>query len=169
MSPVSALAKYKLVFLGDQSVGKTSIITRFMYDKFDNTYQVLVYSTQSISYYFISDWIFEFNFYFSVWIWLTCYSYSIFSLLLVKPSFVFLICRGFVTNISVYIIVSSLDVIYVDLCRIFENVKKRLCCRLFTLWQFVQCLWSCKLIWCWKETWLLHYLVIHRVVVELCS
>lgn len=37
---VSALAKYKLVFLGDQSVGKTSIITRFMYDKFDTTYQV---------------------------------------------------------------------------------------------------------------------------------
>jgi GTPase SAR1 family protein len=30
------------VFLGDQSVGKTSIITRFMYDKFDNTYQVRV-------------------------------------------------------------------------------------------------------------------------------
>lgn len=29
------------VFLGDQSVGKTSIITRFMYDKFDNTYQVV--------------------------------------------------------------------------------------------------------------------------------
>ena len=29
----------QLVFLGDQSVGKTSIITRFMYDKFDNTYQ----------------------------------------------------------------------------------------------------------------------------------
>jgi GTPase SAR1 family protein len=28
------------VFLGDQSVGKTSIITRFMYDKFDTTYQV---------------------------------------------------------------------------------------------------------------------------------
>lgn len=27
------------MFLGDQSVGKTSIITRFMYDKFDNTYQ----------------------------------------------------------------------------------------------------------------------------------
>jgi GTPase SAR1 family protein len=34
------LAKYKIVFLGDQSVGKTSIITRFMYDKFDGTYQV---------------------------------------------------------------------------------------------------------------------------------
>lgn len=41
-SGVSALAKYKLVFLGDQSVGKTSIITRFMYDKFDTTYQVLI-------------------------------------------------------------------------------------------------------------------------------
>ncbi|KAJ0739660.1 putative P-loop containing nucleoside triphosphate hydrolase [Helianthus annuus] len=38
--PVSALAKYKLVFLGDQSVGKTSIITRFMYDKFDTSYQM---------------------------------------------------------------------------------------------------------------------------------
>jgi GTPase SAR1 family protein len=32
--------KYKLVFLGDQAVGKTSIITRFMYDTFDTTYQV---------------------------------------------------------------------------------------------------------------------------------
>jgi len=41
MAVVSALAKYKLVFLGDQSVGKTSIITRFMYDKFDTTYQVI--------------------------------------------------------------------------------------------------------------------------------
>merc|ERR1712118_321531 len=36
------IAKYKLVFLGDQSVGKTSIITRFMYDKFDNTYQATI-------------------------------------------------------------------------------------------------------------------------------
>ncbi len=35
------------VFLGDQSVGKTSIITRFMYDKFDNTYQVHVDSLSS--------------------------------------------------------------------------------------------------------------------------
>ncbi|KAI9111786.1 hypothetical protein K1719_017476 [Acacia pycnantha] len=42
MAPLSALAKYKLVFLGDQSVGKTSIITRFMYDKFDNTYQATI-------------------------------------------------------------------------------------------------------------------------------
>lgn len=36
---ISPLSKYKLVFLGDQSVGKTSIITRFMYDKFDVNYQ----------------------------------------------------------------------------------------------------------------------------------
>ncbi|KAG2554149.1 ras-related protein RABH1b-like [Panicum virgatum] len=43
MAPVvSALAKYKLVFLGDQAVGKTAIITRFMYDKFDNTYQATI-------------------------------------------------------------------------------------------------------------------------------
>ncbi|KAL0007454.1 hypothetical protein SO802_008956, partial [Lithocarpus litseifolius] len=42
MAPVSALANYKLVFLGDQSVGKTSIITRFVYDKFYNTYQATI-------------------------------------------------------------------------------------------------------------------------------
>mmetsp|Transcript_8114 Transcript_8114/g.14451 ORF Transcript_8114/g.14451 Transcript_8114/m.14451 type:complete len:218 (+) Transcript_8114:283-936(+) len=41
-SAVPPLAKYKLVFLGDQSVGKTSIITRFMYDKFDNNYQATI-------------------------------------------------------------------------------------------------------------------------------
>lgn len=40
---MEALSKYKLVFLGDQSVGKTSIITRFMYDTFDSTYQVFTY------------------------------------------------------------------------------------------------------------------------------
>ncbi|XP_045476939.1 GTP-binding protein ryh1-like [Harmonia axyridis] len=34
--------KYKLVLLGEQSVGKTSLITRFMYDSFDNSYQATV-------------------------------------------------------------------------------------------------------------------------------
>ncbi|KAI9311689.1 GTP-binding protein ryh1 [Dichotomocladium elegans] len=38
----SPLRKYKLVFLGEQSVGKTSLITRFMYDSFDNTYQATI-------------------------------------------------------------------------------------------------------------------------------
>ena len=40
--PAAPLAKYKLVFLGDQSVGKTSIITRFMYDNFDRHYQATI-------------------------------------------------------------------------------------------------------------------------------
>lgn len=34
--------KYKFVFLGEQSVGKTSIITRFMYDSFDASYQATI-------------------------------------------------------------------------------------------------------------------------------
>lgn len=38
----AVLNKYKLVFLGEQAVGKTSIITRFMYDTFDTNYQVSV-------------------------------------------------------------------------------------------------------------------------------
>ncbi|EEB09805.2 GTPase Ryh1 [Schizosaccharomyces japonicus yFS275] len=37
-----SLRKFKLVFLGEQSVGKTSLITRFMYDQFDNTYQATI-------------------------------------------------------------------------------------------------------------------------------
>ncbi|KAI3658424.1 hypothetical protein MP638_007526 [Amoeboaphelidium occidentale] len=36
------LRKFKLVFLGEQSVGKTSLITRFMYDTFDNAYQATI-------------------------------------------------------------------------------------------------------------------------------
>ena len=35
-------AKYKLVFLGDQSVGKTSIITRFLNDSFEESYQATI-------------------------------------------------------------------------------------------------------------------------------
>ncbi|XP_031109882.1 uncharacterized protein LOC116014035 [Ipomoea triloba] len=42
MAVVSPMAKYKLVIVGDQSVGKTSIITRFMFDKFDTTYEATI-------------------------------------------------------------------------------------------------------------------------------
>lgn len=38
----TGLTKYKLVFLGEQAVGKTSIITRFMYDTFDTNYQATI-------------------------------------------------------------------------------------------------------------------------------
>eukprot|EP01138_Halocafeteria_seosinensis_P001272 gb/GECG01001305.1/.p1 GENE.gb/GECG01001305.1/~~gb/GECG01001305.1/.p1 ORF type:complete len:286 (+),score=27.67 gb/GECG01001305.1/:1-858(+) len=41
--PSSApLQKYKCVFLGDQAVGKTSIIKNFMYGVFENTYQATI-------------------------------------------------------------------------------------------------------------------------------
>jgi len=36
------LRKFKLVFLGKQSVDETSLITRLMYDIFENTYQATV-------------------------------------------------------------------------------------------------------------------------------
>ena len=38
----SPMRKFKLVFLGEQSVGKTSLISRFMYDTFDSTYQATI-------------------------------------------------------------------------------------------------------------------------------
>ncbi|KAM8966069.1 ras-related protein Rab-41 [Sarcophilus harrisii] len=37
-----ASRKFKMVFLGEQSVGKTSLITRFVYDSFDNNYQATI-------------------------------------------------------------------------------------------------------------------------------
>jgi Ras-related protein Rab-6A len=36
------MAKYKLVFLGDVYVGKTSVINRFMYETFDVNYQATI-------------------------------------------------------------------------------------------------------------------------------
>ncbi|KAK9476514.1 ras family-domain-containing protein [Lipomyces japonicus] len=36
------MKKYKIVFLGEQSVGKTSLITRFMYDSFDSQYAATI-------------------------------------------------------------------------------------------------------------------------------
>ena len=38
----NSLRKFTLVFLGEQSVGKTSLITRFMYDTFDSNYQATI-------------------------------------------------------------------------------------------------------------------------------
>lgn len=34
------VSKVKVVFLGDQSVGKTSLLHRFMYDTFDEEHNV---------------------------------------------------------------------------------------------------------------------------------
>jgi len=38
----ATVPKYKLVFLGDQGTGKTSLISRFMYDTFDQNYQATI-------------------------------------------------------------------------------------------------------------------------------
>lgn len=38
----SSITKYKIVFLGEQSVGKTSLITRFMYGSFDPNNQATI-------------------------------------------------------------------------------------------------------------------------------
>ena len=42
MASSGRLRKYKLVFIGDQSVGKTSIISRFQFDTFDEHYQTTI-------------------------------------------------------------------------------------------------------------------------------
>ena len=39
-SSVVAKTKYKLVLLGDQQVGKTSVIERFINDRFQSVYNV---------------------------------------------------------------------------------------------------------------------------------
>ena len=41
-STVGGKIKYKVVFLGDQHVGKTSIIERFINDRFENTYNATI-------------------------------------------------------------------------------------------------------------------------------
>jgi len=42
-SQTNTLSKHKLVFLGDQSVGKTSIINRFIFDIFDEKDHVIYF------------------------------------------------------------------------------------------------------------------------------
>jgi len=42
MAAAPAISKYKLVFLGDQSVGKTSLISRFMHDTFEQHRQATI-------------------------------------------------------------------------------------------------------------------------------
>lgn len=42
MSTITSPRKYKLVALGEQSVGKTSLITRFMYNTIENKYQATI-------------------------------------------------------------------------------------------------------------------------------
>lgn len=40
---IAPAAKYKIVFLGDQSVGKTSIINKYIFDIFDTKNHVQIY------------------------------------------------------------------------------------------------------------------------------
>lgn len=42
MTETGQIQKFKLVIVGEQSVGKTSLITRIMYDKFDQNYEATI-------------------------------------------------------------------------------------------------------------------------------
>lgn len=57
---IPPLLKYKIVFLGDQAVGKSSIINRFIYDIFDGNEHVhnLITKRPTIGIDFISQNIF---------------------------------------------------------------------------------------------------------------
>lgn len=44
ISTMSGKTKIKIVFLGDQSVGKSSIIEKYIHDKFDDASNVHLYS-----------------------------------------------------------------------------------------------------------------------------
>ena len=67
---IPPLLKYKIVFLGDQAVGKSSIINRFIYDIFDGNEHVQHFSLRdrqlaSISYrktYFFRTKLSDYNF-----------------------------------------------------------------------------------------------------------
>lgn len=44
---MSKVNKYKIVFTGDQYVGKTSIISRFILDQYDDNHNVSFYNLYS--------------------------------------------------------------------------------------------------------------------------
>lgn len=54
------LIKYKIVFLGDEGVGKSSIINRYIYDLFDDDHyvQLVLFKKPTIGIDFISQNIF---------------------------------------------------------------------------------------------------------------
>ena len=41
------IPKYKVIFLGDQGVGKSSIINRFVQDRYEPNYQVFLFLNQA--------------------------------------------------------------------------------------------------------------------------
>jgi GTPase SAR1 family protein len=41
--PEGEIPKFKIIFLGDQGVGKSAILNRFANDKFEPNYQVYLY------------------------------------------------------------------------------------------------------------------------------
>ena len=52
---IPPLLKYKIVFLGDQAVGKSSIINRFIYDIFDGNEHVVIFSFRDLQSVLISS------------------------------------------------------------------------------------------------------------------
>jgi GTP-binding protein EngB required for normal cell division len=42
-TPEAEIPKFKIIFLGDQGVGKSSILNRFAHDKFEQNYLVKIF------------------------------------------------------------------------------------------------------------------------------
>ena len=56
---ITKRSKYKVVVVGDEKVGKTSIIARFMHDHYDPTYQATVGIAFSAKYMYLEDAVIE--------------------------------------------------------------------------------------------------------------